>query len=584
MLAVAAMVACSNEHTVEVAPQNNAIDFTTHVDKATRVATDITKDNIANFGVYASVTNAENASALILTNEEVTKSGDAWVYGDTQYWVPGNSYNFVAIAPYQAGTEAKWVYTPANGTAQNGAITFDNSAAAGEMDLVYAYAQRNEVAAGAQDKVGLTFNHLLSKVAFKLTNGFAAVNNITFEVYGIKINNAVAEAKVEVNAGAVQEWAKVDDTTFVREFGKQTAEDVRLASADAYTTEHYYLIPVAKEYKITFSIDVYQSGVKVATYNHDITTAINFEKGCNYSINATFTPENINPNAALDKIVFDVVKVEEWNDADVALEAKTVADATELATAVAAGGDIRLTQDIALEGEELNVADDKEVNVDLNGYTLTIGDVTTRAVDAIDPIKNYGKMTIANGKIVAGNAELTRRCIYNYGEMVIENMEFVQTYGAKGAAINNEGAMTIKSAVVNSVYYAIWNSGSNAILTVENGTFNCVGDNASWKPSNDSVAWCYAVTNRNGAKMIVNGGTFTGNHGVIAAYGGAEVTLNAGTYNCYATMSGVSDWVFYAYGAGSKLRYNAAKCTLIHATKSADACCTTENNGVVEEF
>ena len=77
MLAVAAMVACSTEQTI-VAPQNEAIGFDTFVENSTR-ATDITTDNIANFGVYGTVAKGGN-SALIFNNTEVTKSGDDFVY------------------------------------------------------------------------------------------------------------------------------------------------------------------------------------------------------------------------------------------------------------------------------------------------------------------------------------------------------------------------------------------------------------------------------------------------------------------------------------------------------------------------
>ena len=313
----------------------------------------------------------------------------------------------------------------------------------------------------------------------------------------------------------------------------------------------------------------------IDTYSHTVEFACAMQRGYSYDIKTTLTPENTSDDGAIYPIVFDVTAVKDWaNYAEVETEALVVATAEDLAAAVVDGGNVRLANNLTLANNELVVAKGKEVKVDLNGFTLTVA--------SLDPIKNNGKMTIANGKVVAGNDVNTRRCIYNYGEMVIENMEFVQTYGAKGAAINNEGTMTIKSATVNSVYYAIWNSGANAMLTIEDGTFNCVGDNDSWKPSNDSVAWCYAVTNRDGAKMVVNGGTFTGNHGVIAAYDNAEVTLNAGTFNCYATMTGNSDWILYAYDA--VISYNAAECVLIHAVKPANACCTTEENGTVVAF
>ena len=53
-------------------------------------------------------------------------------------------------------------------------------------------------------------------------------------------------------------------------------------------------------------------------------------------------------------------------------------------------------------------------------------------------------------------------------------------------------------------------------LTINGGTFNGVSN-------------CYALTNKTGAEMVINGGTFTASRGVIAAEGGT-VTINGGTF------------------------------------------------------
>ncbi|MBR4843829.1 MAG: hypothetical protein IKV06_02835 [Alistipes sp.] len=371
VLAVAAMVACSKEYTV-VAPQNNdAIGFNTHVDKATRVATDITSANIQDFGVYASVTNTVNESARILTNETVTRNGNDWSYANTQYWVPGNIYNFVAIAP-KIG--AQWSYSTGN-LAQNGEITFNNEDALAEQDLLFA--ARTNVAAGTLEKVGLTFNHLLSRVAFKFTNGFVAASNMTLEVYGVKIENAVSEATVEVAEGAVAEWAQVDNTTFERTFDKaaEATDAAILAAGAAFATEHFYLIPIAQEYTITFVVDLYQSGVKVGTYNHTINTPINLAKGGNYSISATLNQNNTG-ETAFEAIEFTVDCVEEWLDSgSVALTTVEVASEAELAEAVALGQNVVLTQAVSVaNGLVINPATraaDDNIVVDLNGQTLT---------------------------------------------------------------------------------------------------------------------------------------------------------------------------------------------------------------------
>ena len=195
------------------------------------------------------------------------------------------------------------------------------------------------------------------------------------------------------------------------------------------------------------------------------------------------------------------------------------------------------------------MAEGKTVTLDLGGKTLTVA--------ALDPIKNNGTMTIANGKITAGAAENTRRCVYNYGTMTIDGVEFVQAYSKKGAAINNEGVMTINDAVVDAVFYSVWTSGANAVTTINGGSFTTTND------VNDKENWAYAISSLSGSKTVIYDATVVGNHGCVAAVSEAEVDVNSGKYNCTATYTGNSDWVFYAEDA--TLTYDANACELTTA-------------------
>jgi len=256
-------------------------------------------------------------------------------------------------------------------------------------------------------------------------------------------------------------------------------------------------------------------------------------------------------------------------------KSETVNDADYLKEAFTNGGQYQLTQDITLT-EALSLPEDKSLYLDLNGKTITLDG--SNAEEVVE-IKNYGTLNIFNGKIEAANHENSRRCIYNYGTMTIgmeggsQPVEFVQRYNMKGAAINNEGNMTIKNATVNAVYYSIWNSGENAEIVVNSGTYTTTND------VEVRDTWAYAVNNINGAKMTINGGSFTGNHGVVAATTGAEVTLNDGTFNCTATYTGNSDWTLYA-GDQAYLEYND-DCTLTHAYKTKYESTCVENGGKI---
>ena len=239
---------------------------------------------------------------------------------------------------------------------------------------------------------------------------------------------------------------------------------------------------------------------------------------------------------------------------------------------------IQLISDVTLT-ESLEIPEGKTVTLDLNGKTIYLNQGEN--VRPRTEIINRGTMTIKNGNVVSENKEGALRCIYNYGTMIIgqedvanSGVTFTQTYELKGAAINNEGTMTIHYATVNAVFYSIWTSGSQAVTTVNGGTFTTKND------VNIRDTWAYAVSVSNGAKFVVNGGSFEGNHGVIAVLSGSTATLNKGTFHCTAGYTGNSDWTLYANGTGSIITYRN-DCTITNANNSGIG--ATEEGGVIQE-
>ena len=257
----------------------------------------------------------------------------------------------------------------------------------------------------------------------------------------------------------------------------------------------------------------------------------------------------------------------------VAEGATGVATVEALAAALAADQEnisVILTADMDLTATEMHVAAGKKVEVDLGGKTVT--------VKAPDPIKNNGTMTLKNGKVVAENDVNSRRCVYNYGTMVIEDVEFVQTYDEKGAAINNAGIMTINNATVNATYYSVWAEGADSKTIINGGTFTTTNNLSK------EFGYSYAIRVSEG-KMIINDANVSGNHGAICALDGAFITLNSGTYTlatpCF-TPGGNSSWVLYANDA--TVNYNEANCTLVKPDTKTNGYYTTEDNGVIKTF
>lgn len=315
VLAVAALASCSKEQTVNV-DKGAVIGFDTFVENSTRVATDITGANISTFGVYGSVTNGQGQKGVIFSNQEVRKNNNnLFTYSPAQYWIPSSAYKFLAIAPFDA---AKWTYIlPENANAvENGTISFDNAAALASQDLLFAAAEKSTLATITADpgKVGFTFNHMLSRVAFTFTNSFAENSNITLKVHNVAINNTAATGTLPVTASATGTWT--NDGNYAINFGAQTlnAAPELDENGGANTTEHFYLIPAKRTYNITFQVTMFQAGVQGQTFTHTIDKEIDFAKGGNYSLNIALNQENVNPSEQIYPIEFTVTDVTGWTN------------------------------------------------------------------------------------------------------------------------------------------------------------------------------------------------------------------------------------------------------------------------------
>lgn len=309
VLAVAALASCSKEQVVVEQPKA-AIGFDTFVENSTR-ANDLVKGAF-DFGVFGLVEKG-GENALIFNNQEVANDGS---YSPVQYWIASAQYYFTAIAPY---TNAKWTYTTTN--AHSGEITFDNSAAAANQDLLFAYNKpaQTPVAITAQPaKVGFTFNHMLSRVRFTFANGFGEGSNITLQVTDVTITDAYATADLAVTNGAPADAWTNFGATFSKNFGQVGGNTLATLTDAGATmsaaTEHFYLIPANKAYNVTFTVKLFQAGVELDTYNRTATIpATAMAKGMSYDIKTTLTAQNTSDDGQLYPILFEVVDVTAWD-------------------------------------------------------------------------------------------------------------------------------------------------------------------------------------------------------------------------------------------------------------------------------
>ena len=220
-----------------------------------------------------------------------------------------------------------------------------------------------------------------------------------------------------------------------------------------------------------------------------------------------------------------------------------------------------------LEGNiagSLTVPQGKDVTLDLNGFTLTGGDSHA--------ILNHGTLCIkdssGNGKIVASKANTS--ALRNAADCVIDGGTFTRADGVdnKWHTVENFGTMTFNGGKViaeDGQSFAIvngWNyidpgeqkatmtinniemkAGPNGFkncaggtLTMNGGTLHCTG---YWGLSNDStgvvtinggeiISDKYVAISNGGAKMEINGGTFTGPQGSLYVQNYAHDTVVKG--------------------------------------------------------
>jgi hypothetical protein len=322
-LASAALLAvgCTNDETVEI-PATKAITFAdafvnnnTKADPSTKLTT------LTAFNVYGYVTTTEGESQ-IFNGDDVTKSGSDWTYTNTQYWIDGGSYVFSAVAPTEEGATTDL----SDGVITTTISSFESD---GETDLIYATSTAKGKAS-ENNAVGLTFNHLLSKVKFTFVNGFPTTSNISLNVTDVTISDAVKAAQVEAD-GTTTTWT-LPETVSKGElvFGNvatKASEDAKeelttiAPTDDATAINEKLLIPTTSEnYTVTFNVALLQGGSNLKIKEYPVTATIKgqtFEPGNVYNITATLTEKNVNPDGtSLESIKFTVSGVNGWNTPD----------------------------------------------------------------------------------------------------------------------------------------------------------------------------------------------------------------------------------------------------------------------------
>ena len=448
LAAMMAFTSCTKDETLATA-QNGAIGFDVAADKATRSNIDpsITTANIDNFAVYGFM---DNVSGAVFTDELVTKQGDAWSYQNTQYWVAGKNYYFAALAP---SNDRAWTLDTKNASTLGvGTVTFTND---GTQDLLYWAQGPIEGKATDNAKVGVLFNHLLSKVKFSFVNQFDNANAYIV-VKDIVITNAETEGTINL---AVENWWDGGDwsvkTPAAFEFGNAATtalkgEDKIAQFKEIESYNEMLLFPVInKTFTITFAVDLYMGEVLADTYKHSIDVTTTLEMGKAYDFKATFNAKNIidpedpeHPEDALQPIEFEV-EVIDWVQPTEEVEVNY-----EVIDTDATLKDKKLESDATIDG-----------NATVEG-TFDGADFTVTPINPTEKGGVYPFMTLVPGTTVK-NVTIDGQ----NAAAVKDNV----TYGIRGLYINQAGEYTIENVKIYNVTYPIHvNTSADVTLNVSN--------------------------------------------------------------------------------------------------------------------
>lgn len=291
---------CSSDETVETSPRQDAIQFKGFVNKSTR-ATDLTTASLEAFKVWGVMKKGDVVGKPFVARD-ITKTGGEWTYGTPLvYWEKDYSYSFVALAP----NNASYTFAAPENYQEWGNVTFNNGD--GTKDLLYAAKDAGTIAAGAcPASVGLTFNHMLSRVRFQFTNGMEDGSDI--KVTDIVITNAPSKG-VATLAETLNGIAWTSDTPQALSFGDITSQ----VSLTVGRTNHKFMIPATEAYTITFKVTRKHHGV-IDTYNHSVTIpSMTMKPGQSYQFATVIDATNVDPEDSLCPIKFTAT-VEDWAD------------------------------------------------------------------------------------------------------------------------------------------------------------------------------------------------------------------------------------------------------------------------------
>ena len=467
VLAIASMVACMNDEIVSV-QKGNPIAFDSFVENATRVG--YNSGNLDGFDVWAFM---DNTDGVILADEDVTGGPGNYTYTNTQYWIPGHTYYFAALAPMESANVTETLATGDDALKGLGTVTFTN--VDGTEDLLYA--ATSVVANDNQGPVNFQFNHLLSKVKFSFTNTFKN-DRYSFEVCDIEMT-APKVGTIDLTEGEYA-WDILDGVTTLAygDTGKATKKTQETATVSSAYERLTIPADANQEYIVTFVVKLYVNDIAEPAMVYNKKTKISglaLEARKAYNFAAEINQSTLE----LDEIEFDA-KVDEWieenqqpNFKPYTVEVNGVNYdnfAEAVAVAMELGAPVKFFQHVVIDADDtILVPAGKTLSLELNGYTLT---------GVTDQTGSNRDMFTVKGTMNVNGAPLTRAAAEGNGCINIKHigtdMEWsncTDIFRVLGNGVLELDGVTAKNlGGTNMAYVVDMSNASDLSVTVKNST------------------------------------------------------------------------------------------------------------------
>lgn len=309
------LAGCTKTEVTDV-PDSRAISFDNFVTNAVKALDTEGDGGLTTFYVYGGPTD----NTTLFAGTTVSHDNGAWSYSPLKYWEATKTYNFAAYSNENESVTGVTLETDNH-------LKITDYISDGTKDLIYTY--EHDIVCGDalnMPPVGLTFYHILSRVAFKFTKDQVSLAGTGIEVSNIKItalNNQGTFTGEDITTqcpyGAWTGQSGAVAQAFDKEGGNIDLTDVQAEGQ----TDYEYLIPQpANGSGLTVTFTLTPTGTLAEDYSKSakpflVTLPATSDSKWNPGYTYVYTAEINSKNFDLAPIIFDVTVVKVWGDGSI---------------------------------------------------------------------------------------------------------------------------------------------------------------------------------------------------------------------------------------------------------------------------